>query len=95
MQSIDILLSRVAVLESKMEEQKDQLLRHETRHNEFMLRTDQRLEITNDGLKQLLAKANEQKGALWALGMVVTGMTIIGSAIGFVSHEFFHTPLAR
>ena len=72
---LDLLSAQVAVLKSQLEDQRK-------RHDEFMLRTDQRLEV-------LITQSNEWAGvrkAIWA-GLTIVGF--IGGFLGWVFHEIF------
>ena len=57
-------------------------MEHENRVDDFMLRTDQRLEI-------LLTQSAQWAGARKALAAVVTLVGLIGGVVGFMTHTFF------
>ena len=59
-------------------------MEHENRVDDFMLRTDRRLEI-------LLTQSAQWAGARKALAAVVTLVGLIGGVVGFMTHTFFPT----
>ena len=65
----------VAVIRQRMDE-------HEKRHDEFMERTDEKLD-------RLLRESSEWSGARKMMAGIVTVITLIGGAIGFMVHEFW------
>ena len=71
----DSILSRIAVLETRLEN-------HETLHNEFMKRTDDRLDI-------LVEQSNQWTGVRKTLTVLVSMITIVGGFMGWMIHEFF------
>ena len=58
------------------------LASHEKLHSEFMLRTDQRLEV-------LLDQSNQWAGVRKTLGVLVGLISLVGGALGWIFHEVF------
>jgi len=81
MPDTELLLSRIAVLESKTEDLRARLESHEKRHDEFMLRTDQRLEV-------LLGQSSEWSGVRKTLGVTVSLVGAFGGVIGWLVHMY-------
>ena len=71
----DSILARVSVLEAKME-------KHESLHSEFMLRTDERLEV-------LLAQSSEWAGVRKTLAVLVAIVTTVGGFVGWAAHTLW------
>ena len=82
------LQERMARMEAKQEQ-------HERSHDEFMLRTDLRLETIikqseerNAAIGRLIKQSDEWSGVRKTLTVLVTLITIVGGAIGWTIHEF-------
>ena len=77
--SLDVEVARV----------KARLDGHEIRHDEFMLRTDKRLDEIVSCLGKLSQESGEWSGIRKALTAIVTLLTLFGAAVGFFLHQFF------
>jgi len=82
------LQERMARMEARQE-------KHEHAHDEFMLRTDLRLETIikqsedrNAAIGRLVKQSDEWSGVRKTLAVLVTLITIVGGAIGWTVHEF-------
>ena len=72
---MDELRIQVAIIKQRMDE-------HERRHDDFMGRTDEKLD-------KLLQESSEWSGARKMMAALVTVITIVGAVIGFMVHEFW------
>jgi uncharacterized protein YhaN len=82
MANFDDVISRLATAEAGVKEVRIRLMEHEQRHDEFMLRTDMRLE-------KLIKQSDEWAGVRKTLAIFVTAIMIIGGFIGWAVNSFW------
>lgn len=73
---------RLALIEARYADHDRRLADHERRHDEFMLRTDTRLDT-------LVMQSNEWAGVRKTLGGIAAILAFIGGIVGFLIHYFW------